>query len=86
LPSTANGVVLVTVAPASVSKVRFWLPLRRKLMVSPPPLRMIDPTMREPCSRVTTSAVLPKKLAIRTAAPPATMMLPELVRLMVPAL
>jgi hypothetical protein len=55
LPETANGVVPVTVAPASVSKVRLWLP-PRKLMVSPPPPSLIAPIMREPGYSVSASA------------------------------
>jgi hypothetical protein len=57
LPTTTKAGP-VTVAPASVSKVRLWLP-PRKLTVSPPPPRLIAPMMREPGSKVSVSG-LPK--------------------------
>jgi hypothetical protein len=81
LPDTTNGTVAVTVAPASVSKVRFWLPVR-KLTLAPPPPRMIAPMMREPGNSVSVSAPPP----MNWSAAVLPEMVPELLTLAVAAM
>jgi hypothetical protein len=78
LPETTNGTLLVTAAPASVSKVRFWLPVRT-FTVSPPPPRLIAPMIFEPGSSVSVSGLTSNCSA---AVPP--VMMPELVTFATP--
>jgi hypothetical protein len=81
LPETANGSGPFTVAPASVLKVRLWLP-ERKLTVSWVPTRLIAPVMFELASRLSVSGPPPNRMAV----PPKLLMVPALVRVSVPVI
>ncbi len=79
LPETTIGTVEVMVAPASVSKVRFWLPART-LTVSPPPPRTMAPKIIEPGSKVRVSGLAENCSAVP---PVPAAMVPQLVTLAV---